>query len=60
MSFVRMNITIPDHLARKLDRMVSQEKRVSSSLASLEERIKKMEREALRSNLEEGYKLKKG
>jgi metal-responsive CopG/Arc/MetJ family transcriptional regulator len=56
MSFVRMNITIPDHLARKLDTMVSPRKKSKFIVESLEERIQRMEREELTSNLEEGYK----
>ena len=56
MSSVRMNITIPDHLARKLDTMVSPRKKSKFIVESLEERIQRMEREELTSNLEEGYK----
>jgi len=56
MSFVRVNITIPDHLARKLDKMVSPRKKNKFIVETLEERIPRMEREELTSNLEEGYK----
>jgi len=56
MSFVRINITIPDYLARKLDTMVSPRKKSKFIVESLEERIQRMEREELTSNLEEGYK----
>ena len=59
MSFVRINITIPDHLARKLDRMVSPRKKSKFIVESLEERIQRMEREELKSSLKEGYRVRR-
>ena len=59
MSFVRINITIPDHLARKLDRMVSPRKKSKFIVESLEEHIQRLEHEKLKNRLEEGYKVRR-
>jgi len=52
-----MNITVPEQLARKLDRLVSRRKKSKFIVESLEESINRMEREKLNSELEEGYKV---
>jgi Arc/MetJ-type ribon-helix-helix transcriptional regulator len=56
MSTVRMNITIPEPLARKLDRLVSPRKKSMFIVKSLEECIHRMERDELKAKLKEGYK----
>jgi len=57
MSTVRMNITIPEHLARKLDQMVSPRKKSKFIVESLEECIQRKEREELKAKLKEGYRV---
>ena len=59
MSAVRMNITIPEQLARKLDQIVSPRKKSTFIVKSLEECIHRMEREELKANLKEGYKVRR-
>lgn len=59
MSTVRMNITIPEQLAHKLDRLVSPRKKSTFIVKSLEERIGRMEREELKVKLKEGYKVRR-
>lgn len=59
MNTVRMNITIPEQLARKLDRLVSPRKKSKFIVESLEECIHRREREALKAKLKEGYKLRR-
>ena len=59
MSTVRMNITIPEQLARKLDRMVSPRKKSKFIVESLEECIQRMEQKELRAKLREGYKVRR-
>jgi len=52
-----MNITIPEHLARKLDQMVSPRKKSKFIVESLEECIQRKEREELKTKLKEGYRV---
>ena len=59
MSTVRMNITIPEQLARKLDCLVSPRKKSMFIVKSLEECIRRMEREELKARLKEGYKVRR-
>jgi metal-responsive CopG/Arc/MetJ family transcriptional regulator len=59
MSTVRMNITIPEQLARKLDRLVSPRKKSKFIAESLEECIQRIEREELKAKLKEGYKFRR-
>ncbi len=59
MNMVRMNITIPEDLARQLDHLVGQRKKSSFIAEALHERIKKIEQEALHKMLEEGYRARK-
>jgi metal-responsive CopG/Arc/MetJ family transcriptional regulator len=59
MSTVRMNITIPEQLARKLDRLVSPRKKSMFIVHSLEEYIQGMDREELKARLKEGYKVRR-
>ena len=59
MSTVRMNITLPEELARKLDRLVSSRKKSMFIVKSLEECIHRMERDELKAKLKEGYKVRR-
>jgi metal-responsive CopG/Arc/MetJ family transcriptional regulator len=59
MNMIRMNITIPEDLARQLDHLVGQRKKSSFIAEALHERIKKIEQEELHKMLEEGYKDRK-
>jgi metal-responsive CopG/Arc/MetJ family transcriptional regulator len=59
MGTVRMNITIPEHLARKLEQIVSPRKKSKFIVESLEECIQRMEREELKARLKEGYKVRR-
>jgi metal-responsive CopG/Arc/MetJ family transcriptional regulator len=59
MGAVRMNITIPEGLARKLDRLVSPRKKSEFIVKSLEERIRRIEREELEAKLKEGYEVRR-
>jgi hypothetical protein len=58
MNTVRMNITIPERLARRLDRLVGPGKKTKFIVESLEDCISRMEREKLLADLEEGYKVR--
>ena len=59
MNMVRMNITLPEDLARQLDHLAGLRKKSRFIAEALNERIKKMEREKLRKILEQGYKARK-
>jgi len=59
MSTVRMNITIPEQLARKLNHLVSPRRKSKFIVQSLEECIKRMEHEELKAKLKEGYKARR-
>ena len=59
MNMVRMNITIPEDLAQKLDQIVSPRKKSRFIADSLRERIKRIEEEETQKRLAEGYKARK-
>ena len=59
MGMIRMNITIPEDLARRLDDLVGQRKKSSFIAGALHERIKRIEQEELERMLEEGYRAGK-
>jgi len=59
MNMVRMNITIPEELAQKLDQIVSSRKKSQFIADSLRARIKKIEEEETEKRLAEGYKARK-
>ena len=59
MNMVRMNITIPEELAEKLDQIVSSRKKSQFIADSLRERIKQIEEEEREKKLAEGYKARK-
>ena len=59
MNMVRMNITIPEDLARQLDKLVGPRKKSHFITESLKERVKRIEEDKLQKMLEEGYKTRK-
>ena len=59
MNMVRMNITIPEDLARQLDQLVDSRKKSRFITETLRERVKKIEKDKLQKMLEEGYKRRK-
>jgi len=59
MNMVRMNITIPEDLARQLDQLVDSRKKSRFIAETLKERVKKIEEDKLQKMLEEGYKSRK-
>jgi len=59
MGMIRMNITIPEQLALKLDRLVSPRKKSKFIVESLEECIHRRERQELNMKLKEGYKARR-
>jgi len=59
MNMVRMNITIPEDLARQLDQLVDSRKKSRFIAEALKERVKKIEEDKLQKMLEEGYKRRK-
>ena len=59
MNMVRMNITIPEDLARQLDQLVDSRKKSRFITETLKERVKKIEEDKLQKMLEEGYKRRK-
>jgi len=59
MNMVRMNITIPEELAQKLDQIVSSRKKSRFIADSLREKIKRIEEEETEKRLAEGYKARK-
>ncbi len=59
MSAVRLNITIPEELADKLDELVGPRKKSRFIAETLRQRIEKMQEEKLQQILEEGYKARK-
>jgi len=56
MNMIRMNITIPEDLARQLDKLVGPRKKSRFITETLKERVKKIEEDKLQKMLEEGYK----
>ena len=59
MNMVRMNITIPEDLARQLDQLVDSRKKSRFIAETLKERVKKIEEDKLQKMLEEGYEKRK-
>ena len=59
MNMVRMNITLPEDLARQLDKLVGPRKKSRFITETLKERVKKIEEDKLQKMLEEGYKTRK-
>jgi metal-responsive CopG/Arc/MetJ family transcriptional regulator len=59
MSMVRMNITLPEELAHRLDRLTGPRKKSSFIAEALKERIEKVQYQKLQKLLKEGYKARK-
>jgi metal-responsive CopG/Arc/MetJ family transcriptional regulator len=59
MSVVRLNVTIPEELARQLDELVGPRKKSQFIAKTLSQRIEKIREEKLNKILEEGYKARK-
>lgn len=59
MSVVRLNITLPEDLARKLDETVKPKEKSRFIAETLRQRIEKIQHEKLQKALEEGYKVRK-
>jgi CopG family transcriptional regulator/antitoxin EndoAI len=59
MRVVRMNITIPQELARKVDEVTEPRKRSQFITEALKRRIEEIHREKVQKALEEGYKARK-
>lgn len=56
MSTVRLNVTLPEELARQLDNLVGTRKKSRFIAETLRQRIEKIQNEQLQTLLEEGYK----
>ena len=59
MSAVRLNITLPEDLARQLEKAAGSRNKSSFIAEALKQRIKEMQEEELNKILEEGYKERK-
>ena len=59
MRVVRMNITIPQELAHKVDELTDPRKRSQFISEALKHRIEEIQREKAKKALEEGYKARK-
>jgi metal-responsive CopG/Arc/MetJ family transcriptional regulator len=59
MKLIRMNITIPEDLAHRLEDLVGLRGKSRFIAETIRERIKRMEQEELEKMLEEGYKAGK-
>ena len=59
MCAVRMNITIPEELARQVDQLADPRKRSKFISEALKHRIEEIQREKAQKALEEGYKARK-
>ena len=59
MSSVRLNITIPEEVARQLDRIVGARGKSRFIAETLRKRIQEIEEQKLHQMLEEGYKERK-
>ena len=59
MSTVRLNITIPEELARQLDSIVGARRKSRFIAETLRKRIQEIEEQKLQQLLQEGYKTRK-
>jgi len=59
MRVVRMNITIPQELARQVDELTDPRKRSQFISEALKHRIEEIQHEKAQKALEEGYKARK-
>ena len=56
MNTVRLNVTLPEELARQLDNLAGTRKKSRFIAETLRQRIEKIQNEQLQTLLEEGYK----
>lgn len=56
MNTVRLNVTLPEELARQLDNLAGPRKKSRFIAETLRQRIEKIQNEQLQTLLEEGYK----
>ncbi len=59
MSMVRLNITLPEDLARQLNKFVKPKQKSNFIAQTLRQRIERIQYEELQKALEEGYKVRK-
>jgi len=59
MSVVRLNITVPEDLANKLNRIAGARRKSQFISEAVKEKIEKIQHEELQRALEEGYKSRK-
>ena len=59
MSAVKLNITIPEELARQLDKLAGRRKKSRFIAEALRQRIGEIQERELNQILEEGYKARK-
>jgi metal-responsive CopG/Arc/MetJ family transcriptional regulator len=59
MGVVRLNVTLPEDLARKLDEVVKPREKSRFIAETLKRRIEKIQHEQLQRTLEEGYKVRR-
>jgi len=59
MNTVRLNITLPEELAKQLDSLAGPKKKSRFIAETLKQRIERLEEERLQMLLEEGYKSSK-
>ncbi len=59
MNTVRMNITLPEELAQKLDELAGHKKKSQFIAQALKQKIEQLQNEQLQLLLEEGYKSSK-
>ncbi len=59
MNTIRLNITLPEDLARQLDTLVKPRKKSRFITETLRQRIEKIQNEKMQTLLEEGYKARK-
>ena len=59
MSVARMNITIPEDLAHKLNRLIGSRNKSQFIAEALKERIEKIQYKEIQKAFEEGYKVRK-
>jgi len=59
MSTVRLNITLPNNLASKLNSLISPRQRSQFIADAVQQKIKELEEVALQKKLEEGYKARR-
>ncbi|MCD4768851.1 MAG: hypothetical protein K8R35_01625 [Bacteroidales bacterium] len=59
MSTVRLNITLPDNLAAKMNSLIKPRQRSRFIADAVQQKITELEEVALQKQLEEGYKVRR-